>query len=359
LERRRKLVRLKREATGREFDAALDAMTRLLAMGEDSRDDVDRALSLWQSRQLRQMQSAARYASPSSTAARYEKELAALRAEAWENIRKLSKGESVARARAHYKQLAVLYKRLQPLYEKQIEAVAAIAEHDKLVAFWQQHRPASAAQIDAEGFGELEAKITEGLGLSRQQIGACYEFNNGKPPSDEAARTLWFYIACARIDAFNAGHAHGMSRSELANAEAVNAYRKLLGVLPYEYDARLVQSARRHSKEMVELNYFAHDSPTEANRSHVKRMNNAGYHKGAYSENIAYGSASGERTFWQWFDSPGHHKNMVRREATCLGVGNWARHWTQNMGRGSRLMTQSAEQRELAVIEGEVLRSYR
>lgn len=160
----------------------------------------------------------------------------------------------------------------------------------------------------------------------------------------------------ARQDAFNrrVGEA-AMNRQERVNASWVNRYRLVLGRLPLELDLRLIQSARRHSKEMTDLSYFSHESPTAENKSHTLRMRRAGYPQG-YAENIASGNASGEATFWQWFKSPGHHRNMVRPEATALGVGQWADTWTQNTGRGKRVMhLEPAQQAEVMQVEGDVL----
>ncbi len=96
---------------------------------------------------------------------------------------------------------------------------------------------------------------------------------------------------------------------------------------------------------MVDLHYFSHESPTPANKTHIQRMHNAGYDNG-YGENIAMGSASGEQTFWMWFDSPGHHQNMANPNATALGVGENGVYWTQNTGTGKRLMLLNPDERQ-------------
>jgi hypothetical protein len=121
--------------------------------------------------------------------------------------------------------------------------------------------------------------------------------------------------------------------------------------MPLEVDTRILQSARRHSKEMADKGYFAHESPTPSEKTHALRMKNAGY-AGGYSENIADGTGSGSGAFWMWFDSPPHHKNMVHAGSTGMGVGKWGSKWTQNFGTGKRLMLLSQDERARAVVLG-------
>lgn len=184
---------------------------------------------------------------------------------------------------------------------------------------------------EAPLMAEAEQALGFDLALARRFPGL-----DDKPPSDPAAKQLWLYRGARRIDAWNRRLAPLMNRQEMVNLALVNTYREALGLLPYETDPRLIQSARLHSKEMVERGYFSHTSPTEANKTHTKRMQNRGY-DGGYSENIAAGNGSGEAVFKQWFESPGHHRNMVAAQSVAMGVGQWGNHWTQNMGRGQRL----------------------
>jgi uncharacterized protein YkwD len=144
-----------------------------------------------------------------------------------------------------------------------------------------------------------------------------------------------------------------MDPEEIKNLNLVNQYREAIGLLPYEADPRLVQAARRHSKEMVDLKYFSHESPTESEKDFGKRSLNAGY-RGGSGENIAFGGGGGEKTFWMWFDSPGHHVNMAGN-SNALGVGRWHDHFTQNFGAAPRVMLMSEEDRAKLKVEGTVL----
>lgn len=94
-------------------------------------------------------------------------------------------------------------------------------------------------------------------------------------------------------------------------------------------------SARKHSKDMVEREFFAHDNPD--GETPFDRMLMAGFNGLRFGENIAAGNATAEGTVAQWMDSPGHCANLMDPNFSELGVGYFAggefRHyWTQNFG---------------------------
>ena len=71
---------------------------------------------------------------------------------------------------------------------------------------------------------------------------------------------------------------------------------------------------------------------------------------------IAMGMGGGEGAFKIWFESPGHHVNMVRPGNTALGVGRWKAHWTANFGNGPRVMWTNDMNKDRVVVKGEVLK---
>jgi hypothetical protein len=120
---------------------------------------------------------------------------------------------------------------------------------------------------------------------------------------------------------------------ERSNTRAVNEYRWMMGLHSLKIDERLVRAARKHSIEMQQLNYFAHESPTPHLRNPAQRAKREGY-GGGVSENIARGASSGQQAFEQWFHSSGHHRNMVAGGHTEMGCGSARHHWwTQLFGR--------------------------
>ena len=350
-------LRLRQNLLHRDFSVALPAMKELLTVRPDAGPEVDRACRAWYGRMTAQLNTLARSLGPAAAVVEVLDEVERIRKLAWDNIRTLDKGEPVQRAHEYFKALEALHRRLDPMLDQRAGAVSTLVHFEELLTFWRQQFPESAQQIATdEQVDALRKTVHDALGMTLEEAKQCATFDGGKGPTQPLQRALWFHLACKRIDAWNQTLSEHLGRGELENAVEVNVYRRYLGAMPYEIDIRLVQAARRHSKEMQDLGFFAHDSPTEANRSHVKRMANAGYTRGAYSENIAMGYPSGSRAFRGWFDSPGHHKNMVNEGSTQLGVGRWGRHWTQNMGRGKRLMLMDETERESHMkIVGDVL----
>jgi uncharacterized protein YkwD len=101
--------------------------------------------------------------------------------------------------------------------------------------------------------------------------------------------------------------------------------------------ANLRCAARLHSMDMVERNYFSHDSLD--GRSPWDRMEEAGYVGWrAVAENIAAGSPDAAGTMDQWMNSPGHCANIMSPDLTEIGVGYFpggdsGHMWTQKFGR--------------------------
>ena len=123
-----------------------------------------------------------------------------------------------------------------------------------------------------------------------------------------------------------------VQKEERLNVEAVNRYRWMMGLNAVKIDERLVRAARKHSIEMKQGNYFAHNSRTPHLRTPGLRAKREGY-GGGVGENIARGASTGEGAFWQWFRSSGHHRNMLSGW-TELGCGACDNHWwTQKFGR--------------------------
>lgn len=134
------------------------------------------------------------------------------------------------------------------------------------------------------------------------------------------------------VEKYNATLETTADSEERANVTAVNAYRHMMGLYAVKIDERLVRAARKHSIEMQQLNYFAHDSPTPKLKNPGLRVRREGY-GGGVSENIALGASTGVQAFWQWFGSSGHHRNMLQPGHRDLGCGSAAHHWwTQNFG---------------------------
>jgi len=134
----------------------------------------------------------------------------------------------------------------------------------------------------------------------------------------------------------------GLDDEERACVLAVNEYRMMMGRRCVKWNEELLKAARGHSKHMSDHVDFAHDVPArfqgpehDAVRTPQKRAQRAGY-GGGVSENIARGSQTGRGSFLQWKGSSGHHRNLLGRGHTEVGVGRHGDWWTQNFGRASK-----------------------
>lgn len=116
---------------------------------------------------------------------------------------------------------------------------------------------------------------------------------------------------------------------EYRHAQQVNLYRLLLGKAALRLDPKLCDASREHCEDMIEHKFFAHESPLPGKRTPGDRAKKHGASAGG--ENIYMGSENPDDAFWAWFNSLGHHKNMLG-DYTVFGVGNSKRHWTQMFG---------------------------
>ena len=121
-----------------------------------------------------------------------------------------------------------------------------------------------------------------------------------------------------------------MTARELENARDVNTYREYLGIFPYEFDPRLVKAARGHSKEMVDLKYFDHDSPAPPTRRPGTASEKPAI-KAGRAKISRWASQRRSRLSGCGSTAPATTRIWLHGN-TALGVGNVGIHWTQNMG---------------------------
>jgi uncharacterized protein YkwD len=111
--------------------------------------------------------------------------------------------------------------------------------------------------------------------------------------------------------------------------DLTNEYRIQLGVRPLAVNELLVRAARGHSAEMQRLGYFGHSSPVPGRRSFGRRCALEGY-RHACGENCMSGGGA-EGAFRAWYNSSGHHRNMVNPGTNEIGIG-FAGKWTEDFG---------------------------
>lgn len=89
----------------------------------------------------------------------------------------------------------------------------------------------------------------------------------------------------------------------------------------------LTKAARAHSQEMLDKDYFSHDSYNgETSEERLKRFGytSKGYSYYTIGENIAWGSGSSgspDNIFENWMNSSGHKANILNKNFRQIGIG--------------------------------------
>ncbi|MFA9396947.1 MAG: SafA/ExsA family spore coat assembly protein [Clostridiaceae bacterium] len=112
----------------------------------------------------------------------------------------------------------------------------------------------------------------------------------------------------------------------------VNIERSKNGLSPLKTNWQLSRIARYKSKDMADLNYFSHYSPTYS--SPFDMIESFGLKFSAAGENIAMGQNTPQEVMTAWMNSPGHRSNILSPAYTEMGVGlaqnkNGSYYWTQ------------------------------
>lgn len=105
------------------------------------------------------------------------------------------------------------------------------------------------------------------------------------------------------------------------------------------WNAKLVQAADGHSKDMAANNFFFHTSAD--GRTLADRVNAAGYVWAGLGENIAAGHPSVNAVMDGWIASPGHCANLMNASFTEVGLvcvpgtatSNYTTYWTMDLAR--------------------------
>lgn len=110
----------------------------------------------------------------------------------------------------------------------------------------------------------------------------------------------------------------------------VNIERKKANLKPFVICTELTKVAELKSKDMANLNYFDHTSPTYG--SPFNMMDKFGITYRAAAENIAKGYKTPEDVVKGWMNSPGHRANILSPNYSKMGVGYYTAdvsYWTQ------------------------------
>lgn len=118
-----------------------------------------------------------------------------------------------------------------------------------------------------------------------------------------------------------------------------NIERSKRGIATLKSNWQLSRCARYKSQDMINKNYFAHQSPTYG--SPFDMIESFGIKMASGGENIAMGQRTPKEVVAAWMNSPGHRGNILSTAFTEIGVGvaknkNGTYYWTQMFIRPGR-----------------------
>ncbi len=201
------------------------------------------------------------------------------------------------------------------------DLIAASAQTDS----WLKELGATMTDAERAQVSKLLAQVNDALSLKN------YTISGQERSMLDKFRTIMSY---------NDRHT-GFDADEKECIRVTNEYRFMMGLQAVEAQNQLGNAARKHSQEMESLNYFAHESPTKGLRTPGERCSAEGY-GGGVSENIEVGTSTGTDSFWGWYNSSGHHRNMLGAH-TQIGLGKSGKYWTENFGSGGASMKDKVE----------------
>lgn len=108
-------------------------------------------------------------------------------------------------------------------------------------------------------------------------------------------------------------------RIALEIIDITNQYRRSQGLPALKVDENCMAAARDHTEDMARHDYLSHTGRNGSTPMHRYQR----YSRGTrlISENIAYNMTGTADSFMtQWWNSPGHKKNILRAESTHIGV---------------------------------------
>ena len=137
---------------------------------------------------------------------------------------------------------------------------------------------------------------------------------------------------------------------EQRTIELVNIERAKIGVQPVKRNAELDMAVRNHTRDMVEDNYFAHDSQDRDSSGNLFTIcgtfDRVGQYYTGYSwagEILAAGFTTPEQAIVGWMNSPSHRDLLLKAVYREVGVGfytgnaYYTNYWGQNFGTRSNV----------------------
>ncbi|WLV24386.1 S-layer homology domain-containing protein [Aciduricibacillus chroicocephali] len=169
-------------------------------------------------------------------------------------------------------------------------------------------------------------QVLANLGITK----SLEDFSPAEPISRGAFATMLYKAQLAK----KAGAQNGTSirqAYEKRVVELTNKERTSRGLKALKADATLNKTAYAKSKDMLDKDYFDHNSPTYGSPFDLMKKYGVKEYKAA-GENIALGYQTPEEVVDAWMKSTGHRKNILSKDYTQIGVGYEATggYWTQH-----------------------------
>ena len=112
--------------------------------------------------------------------------------------------------------------------------------------------------------------------------------------------------------------ANDLSSEEQQMLDLINSERAKKGVKPLIADSRLVKAARLKSQDMIDNDYFAHESAKYGAPSELVTAQGVSYHY--VGENLAV-SGTVQQAHRGLMGSPGHRQNILNPQFRLIGIG--------------------------------------
>ncbi|WP_339203698.1 CAP domain-containing protein [Paenibacillus sp. FSL K6-3182] len=109
--------------------------------------------------------------------------------------------------------------------------------------------------------------------------------------------------------------------------QLVNSERSKSGLPALSMDGSLSKMALVKAQDMINNNYFDHNSPTYGSPFDMMKQFNITY--SSAGENIAKGQPTPDQVMKDWMNSPGHRANILKSSFTKIGVGYYKGAWVQ------------------------------
>lgn len=106
--------------------------------------------------------------------------------------------------------------------------------------------------------------------------------------------------------------------TRIALINLVNQGRQEAGLQPLIENEKLDSAAKLKAEDMVQKEYFSHQSPEGTNPWYWFKA--AGYNYKYAGENLAIGFFDSQDVYWAWLNSPSHKDNLLNSKYKEMGI---------------------------------------